>query len=84
MTKILKICIEKKYPEVETIVKYLENENKFKTDLGVKSPTKNISKDVAEFEKKYSEIHEFFTKNVEDLIRDNDLPNLLKKTPHLK
>lgn len=37
------------YPEVETLVKYLENENKFKTDLGVKSPTKNISKDVAEF-----------------------------------
>ncbi len=49
MTKILEKCIKKMYPEVETLVKYLENENKFKTDLGVKSPTKNISKDVAEF-----------------------------------
>ena len=47
--KDLKNDIEKNYPEVETIVKYLENENKLKKDLGVNSPTKKISEDVAEF-----------------------------------
>ena len=41
--------IDKRYPDIETIVKYLENENKIKTDLNVEAPTQNLSKDVAEY-----------------------------------
>ncbi len=42
------------------MVNYLENENQLNTDLSVKPPTQNVSKDVTEFKDKFSTIKSLF------------------------
>jgi hypothetical protein len=50
--------ISSNYPSIEPLVKYLENENILKTNLNVKAPSQEVSKDVAEFKEKFIKILE--------------------------
>lgn len=45
--------IEINFPSIEPLAKYLDNENLLKTNLNVKAPFKNVSKDVIEFKQQF-------------------------------
>ena len=47
--KSLKSIIDKHYHKHEPLIKYLDNENLLKVDLGVKAPNHNVSEDVKNF-----------------------------------
>ena len=47
--KQLDRAIKNNYPSIEPLVRYLDNENLLKTNLNVKAPSQNVSKDVTEF-----------------------------------
>ena len=47
--KRLKHIIETHYTKHEALIKYLDNENLMKVDIGVQAPTHNVSKDVEIF-----------------------------------
>jgi hypothetical protein len=47
--KQLDSSIKNNYPSIEPLVRYLDNENLLKTNLNVKAPSQNVSKDVTEF-----------------------------------
>ena len=42
-------AIENNFHLIKPIVKYLDNEDLLKTNLNVKPPHENVSKDIAEF-----------------------------------
>jgi hypothetical protein len=48
-SKQLKNTIENNYESIEPLIRYLDNENLLKTNLNVKAPSQNVSKDVIEF-----------------------------------
>ena len=48
-SKLVNRGIESNYDSIKPIVKYLDNENILKTNLNVKAPRQNVSKDIDEF-----------------------------------
>ncbi len=54
--ELFKKIIDENYYQYQYLVKYLDNEDLFKSDLKIKSPSRHIDKDVQEFNKKFEEV----------------------------
>jgi 23S rRNA C2498 (ribose-2'-O)-methylase RlmM len=70
------------YDSIKPIVCYLDNENLLKTNLNVKAPHQNVSKDIAEFNEKFIKITEMYG-ILETNFKDKELLKILDKISDL-
>ena len=80
--EILKKIIDDNYYQYEPLIKYLENEDRLKTDRSVKEPAHHVDKDIHQFKMKLEEIREGMSK-VEGLYSNKMLEEILSMLPLL-